>query len=168
MTTMKKSACHLLLPALLSLSLMSGGRNAEAVSHRILETGPYVYFRSRDPELRVFTDAESFTSFYSALHRSRVPAPKPPSVDFSQSLVLFVSAGEKPTAGFSVELVGVRRRKDTLEVEVLLIEPAEGSFQAQVVTHPYLIVTTPRAAYERIELVNDRGELLDRVLKPDL
>jgi hypothetical protein len=168
---MKKAntaACHLLLPALLSLSLISGGKKAEAVSHRVLEAGPYVYFRSRDPEVRVFADAESFTSFYTALHRSRVPSPKPPQVDFTQSLVIFVSAGEKPTAGFSVELLGMSRRKDTLEVEVLLIEPAGGSFQAQVITHPYLIATATLADYERVELVNDRGELLDRVLKPDL
>jgi hypothetical protein len=153
-----------------SLCLVSfiGARSKADVEYETIESGIYVYFRVREPEMRFFQDQQSFESFYTSLHRSRVPAPEAPSVDFTQSIVIFVSAGEKPTAGFSVELVGVRRIKDTLEVEVLLLEPAEGSFQAQVITHPYLIVTTPRADYERIELVNDRGELLDRVLTPEL
>jgi hypothetical protein len=166
MMTRARIPVILLLPLALSVFLFTGGRHTTDVGYRVLEGGGYVFFRSDGPTLRVFVEEEDFTSFYRSIHRAKVPSPAPPYVDFSRDVALFISAGEKSTAGYSIELTGMRMRGETLEVRVLLIEPAEGSFQAQVVTHPYLIAATSRGSYTRIDLVNDRGDLLDRVPVP--
>ena len=73
--------------------------------------------------------------------------------DFSESAVLVVHAGRRPTAGYGVTVTRVRllpegadvdRRE--LVVEAVVEGPPEGSMAATVVTAPYAVITLPADA----------------------
>ena len=68
---------------------------------------------------------------------------KPP-VDFTKEMVLAVFLGTRPTAGFSVEIVGAREEGATLIVSYRETRPQAGSVAAQVLTSPYHLVAVPK------------------------
>ena len=67
-----------------------------------------------------------------------------PAVDFSHSLVAGVFLGSRPTAGFTVEVVRVRRQGDVAVVEYVEHLPERGALTAQVLTAPFHLVSLPR------------------------
>jgi hypothetical protein len=72
------------------------------------------------------------------------PAASPPHVDFRTNMVAAVFAGDRPTPGYSVEIVDARRQTDTLGIRVAESRPARGMMAAQVVVTPFHIVALPR------------------------
>jgi len=69
-----------------------------------------------------------------------------PNVDFSKEIVVAVFMGTRPTAGFSVEIVGVREEGATLVVSYRETRPAPQALTAQVLTSPFHIVAVPKGA----------------------
>ena len=52
-------------------------------------------------------------------------------------------SGSKPTAGYAVEIVGVRTQGSDLIVEVARREPGRGTLAAQILTEPFHLVSVP-------------------------
>ncbi len=71
-------------------------------------------------------------------------AAAPPRVDFSTQMVAAVFAGDRPTPGYSVEIVDARRQGDTLGIVVTESPPAPGLLAAQIIVTPFHIVALPR------------------------
>jgi hypothetical protein len=69
-----------------------------------------------------------------------------PPVDFVKETVLAVFLGSRPTAGFSIEIVGTRQDGPTLIVQYRETRPAAGGIVAQVLTSPYHIVAMSKSA----------------------
>jgi hypothetical protein len=69
-----------------------------------------------------------------------------PVVDFGKEMVVAVFMGSRPTAGFSVEIVGTRVDGSALVVQYRETRPAADAFVAQVLTMPYHIAAVPRRA----------------------
>jgi hypothetical protein len=69
-----------------------------------------------------------------------------PAVDFGKEMVVAVFMGSRPTAGFSVEIVGTRVDGSALVVQYRETRPAADAFVAQVLTMPYHIAAVPRRA----------------------
>jgi protease stability complex PrcB-like protein len=69
-----------------------------------------------------------------------------PAVDFSKEVVVGVFLGTRPTAGFSMEIVGVRVEGAALVVSYKETRPAPDSVAAQVLTSPFHIVAVPKGA----------------------
>jgi hypothetical protein len=67
-----------------------------------------------------------------------------PAVDFDKEMVVAVFLGTRPTAGFSVEIVGAREEGTTLIVSYRESRPQPGTITAQVLTSPYHIVAVPK------------------------
>jgi hypothetical protein len=67
-----------------------------------------------------------------------------PNVDFSRDVVVAVFMGTRPTAGFSIEIVGVREDGPALVVSYKETRPAPDSVAAQVLTSPFHIVAVPK------------------------
>ena len=63
-------------------------------------------------------------------------------VAFWTSPCVFV--GSRPTAGYSVEIVGTRRENGALVVQYRETAPERGMMTAQVLTSPYHLVSVPR------------------------
>ena len=67
-----------------------------------------------------------------------------PSVDFTQSIVVAVFLGTRPTAGFAVEITAVRTEGNGAVVEYRERRPARDALLAQILTSPFHIVRLAR------------------------
>jgi hypothetical protein len=133
----------------------------ESITYIILGEGNHASFRDTKPSISVFTDQNEFEGFYKTMHKSRVPKAEPPAVDFTNSLILFLSHGEKRTSGYTIEIRRIYSRGTALVVKAVLRSPPEDSFTAQVITHPYLLIQIKVNGFTRVELVDETGEVLD-------
>ncbi len=145
---------------LLLLTASKPARTAQ-VEYRVLEEGTNAAHRVTGPNIMVFTGDQELRTFYNQVHRTEIPRPEPPDVDFQRHTVVFLSYGEQRTSGYKIELRSVIKRKDSLILKTLLVTPPPDSFQAQVMTHPYLFVLVPRDDYRRVQLMDEKGEVLD-------
>jgi hypothetical protein len=81
---------------------------------------------------------------WSALWSQHAGERARPAVDFTKEMVLAVFLGTRPTAGFSVEIVGAREDGGALIVSYRETRPAPGGVTAQVLTSPYHLVAVPK------------------------
>ena len=96
------------------------------------------------------------TEEWTALWRLHGGERTRPNVDFSREVVVAVFMGTRPTAGFAVDIVGVRQEGQALVVSYRETRPAPDALTAQVLTSPFHIVAVPRGATTdvRFERVN--------------
>jgi hypothetical protein len=82
---------------------------------------------------------------WALLWRSHAGLLKPaPAVDLTKRTVVAVFLGSRPTAGYTVEIVGTRQEGKTLIVEWREGRPKERMLLAQVLTSPAVIVSIPK------------------------
>lgn len=81
---------------------------------------------------------------WDTLWKSHAGPQAAPAVDFSTSMVAAVFLGERPTGGYRVEIVGVRREKDALVVEYVERAPGAADIVTQILTSPFHIVKLPQ------------------------
>lgn len=83
-----------------------------------------------------------------------VPSPPAPKVDFAHEMVIAVFAGEKPTSGYSVEIVRVETQRSRVSYGVLLVVKVRyrriGNITEDVITKPYHIIRIPRIDFARV------------------
>ena len=131
------------------------------MEYRILEEGNHAAFINTGPSILVFTDRHEYEAFYKTIHIDRESVPVPPEVDFTGSIVIFLSYGEKRTSGFSIEIRKLFTRGNALVIRTILRSPPDDSFLSQVITQPYLILQAADEDYKRVELIDETGDILD-------
>jgi len=77
-----------------------------------------------------------------ALHAG--PDTAAPAVDFDSTIVAAAFAGERPTAGQGIEIIGAIGEPDGVRLMVEERAPGSGMVAAQVLTSPFHIVSFPR------------------------
>jgi hypothetical protein len=83
---------------------------------------------------------------WKALWKDHAPTEQMPSVDFAKNMVAGIFLGSKPSAGYDVEIVGVRTQEKDLIVEYVQKQPGRGTMAAQILTEPYHLVAVPTHA----------------------
>ncbi|MDP4547014.1 MAG: protease complex subunit PrcB family protein [Marinobacter sp.] len=73
-------------------------------------------------------------------------------VDLSQEQLIFVTLGQKPTAGYSLGLAGVSQEKSTLKLHMDLKAPEPGTMVAQVITSPCVVLAAASGDWDRLEV----------------
>ena len=141
----------------------SGGKPSmeHTLSYTVLETGKDAAFSERKPSLLLFTEEGNFDRFCASLHINQVPVPVPPAVDFNENVVAFISYGQKNTGGYSIDVLRVFTARDTLFIKAQGRQPLPDSFQIQVLTHPYAMLSITRGDFKSVDLIDERGERLD-------
>lgn len=94
-----------------------------------------------DPRRTIVRDPSAWRALWVAHAGPDVPLP---DVDFSTRMVAAAFAGERPTPGYEIEIVGPRRNGSTVAVVVSEVHPPPGMLAAQVIVTPFHIVTLPR------------------------
>ncbi len=61
------------------------------------------------------------------------------NVDFTKQMILYVSLGEKPTAGYSVVISGVKYGTNKIQVFITQKSPQPGAVTAQIITYPVCV-----------------------------
>jgi len=80
--------------------------------------------------------------------RTLAEALKVPTIDWEKQMVIVVTAGAKPTGGYSVEVLGVTAQDKTLTVRWKLNSPGRDSIVTQAFTHPAQAVLVDTAEGE--------------------
>lgn len=92
---------------------------------------------------------------WAALWRQHAGDRALPAVDFGSRTVVAVFLGSRSSAGFTVEITGVRETTGGLIVTWQERRPQRGEVSAQVLTSPGIIATVPRFAgeikFEKVE-----------------
>jgi uncharacterized membrane protein len=94
-----------------------------------------------DPARHVIRDAAAWQALWSS-HAG--PGSQAPPVDFGTEMVVAAFAGERPTPGHGIEIVGARRESASLAVNVSEVQPPRGMIAPQLIVSPFHIVTVPR------------------------
>jgi uncharacterized membrane protein len=94
-----------------------------------------------DPARHVVRDSAAWEALWTS-HAG--PGSRPPHVDFATEMVVAAFAGERPTPGHGIEIVGARRASASLGVSVSEVQPPRGMIAAQIIVTPFHIVTLPR------------------------
>lgn len=94
-----------------------------------------------DPARHVVRDSAAWEALWSS-HAG--PGSQPPHVDFATQMVVAAFAGERPTPGHGIEIVGARRESASLAVSVSEVQPPRGMIAAQIIVTPFHLVTLPR------------------------
>jgi hypothetical protein len=92
------------------------------------------------------TAVASTPASWEKLWRSYASDRPLPQVDFTRRRVVAIFLGSRPTAGFGIEIVGVKTEGDTTTVEWTEVRPEQGLLLAQVMTSPALIASIPTTA----------------------
>jgi hypothetical protein len=83
---------------------------------------------------------------WQALWKDHSPNGKLPAVDFASNMVVGVFLGTEPSAGYAVEIVGVKTEGDGLVVEYVQRQPRRGTLAAQILTAPFHLIAVTRQA----------------------
>lgn len=88
-----------------------------------------------------FTEGE-----WSTLWRAHAGDKALPKVDFTKRRVIAIFLGSRPTAGYEIEIVGVKADGGNVTVEWTEVRPKPGVLLAQVMTSPAVIASIPTTA----------------------
>ena len=82
---------------------------------------------------------------WRALWKEHSAVPPPGDVpDFARETILAVFLGQRPTAGYAIEMTSVTQQGGMFVVEYVEHKPASNASTAQVLTSPFQIVRIPR------------------------
>lgn len=97
----------------------------------------------REPQERVLRTKETWEEFWKKLHPdSGARKPLLPEVDFAKESVVVIAWGERPSAGWTLEVKSVRVEGGEAVVEVVRRAPTGAALA--VVSHPYILVKTSK------------------------
>jgi hypothetical protein len=94
----------------------------------------------RDARQVVVRDPETWCNLWAEHVKGRVPEPPLPPVDFVREMVIAFFLGEKPTAGYEVDITEIILLEGRLVVQVDIKSPPPGVALFQVLTQPFHIV----------------------------
>jgi len=94
-----------------------------------------------DPARYVVRDPAAWAALWASHAGS---GSQPPDVDFATEMVVAAFAGERPTPGHAIEIVGARRESASLAISVSEVQPPHGMIAAQLIVSPFHIATLPR------------------------
>jgi hypothetical protein len=90
-------------------------------------------------QVLVVRSHEHWQSIWRTLGRSA-----PASFDPRQQVAVYVSLGDRPSAGYSARLVSATERDERLFIVWEEVAPARNQATAQMITHPWLMVVVNR------------------------
>ncbi|WDD36526.1 protease complex subunit PrcB family protein (plasmid) [Nostoc sp. UHCC 0926] len=96
----------------------------------------------------VIDNSEEWIDLWQQHTYNTEPPPPVPQVDFTSYSVVAVFAGEKPTSGYSVEILSVEtsgsQSQEQLAITVQHRHPSAGDFVTEALTYPYHMIRIPR------------------------
>ena len=124
-----------------------------AITVDVLQTGIQCGGNAVDVNARWIENAAQLESFGRQHNLAIV------DVDFTQSMVLLVEMGEKPTLGYRLGLAQPEARVIEGRAEVVLEwrEPPKEMMVGQMMTSPCLLLKLARDHYQKVWLIDQQG-----------
>ena len=115
---------------------------------------------------RVVGDERTFWMLYASVHAHRIPAPRPPAVEFDTHVVLVAFLGARSTGGHRTGFGAVAVEGDVARVALVERSPPVGAVLTQVMTTPYAMAALVRRDVKVVELVDGAGAVVLREALP--
>ncbi len=97
------------------------------------------------PQQLVIRTREGWQAAWARHASNRLPPPPCPEIDFSRDMVVVLALGDRPSAGFGLEVESVAKDGAFLRIRARERAPAKGTAQAAVVSRPFHILRVPRS-----------------------
>lgn len=134
---------------------------SQPLLHEVMDRGISIGRHSPDFHFEAMNSPEKFEQAFKLIYSNVLPSPAMPQVDFQEFFVFLASAGEKPTAGYGMDLKKATLQGDLLIIELFLNNPSPGTMQAQVLTNPFLLFKVKRAAeVKKVEVRDQNSRVL--------
>jgi len=98
----------------------------------------------REPLQKVISTNEEWEDLWKKHVSVIVPQPPVPEIDFENTVVAAIFAGEKNKSGYQVRLKEVVSQGKDVVLRYKMVEPPENSFTLSVITQPFLFVKIPK------------------------
>lgn|SRR3989338_3702850 len=96
----------------------------------------------------VIKEASEWRSLWDIVYAGTTPKPVLPGINFNNEIIIAVFQGMRFTGGYSIEIMNVIEKNNSLEILVKETSPSPGSFVTQAFTQPFHIVKTKRVDKE--------------------
>ena len=127
-----------------------------------IETG--VLSGVSDRSFRVIGNGRDFVELYRRIHAGRLPPREPPSVEFTDRVIVVGFMGGCPTTGYTIGFdATVKVVEGAAIIRVIEDRPAPGTMQGAAMTAPYAIGALARGDYDIVRLVDSNGESIATV-----
>jgi PrcB C-terminal len=115
-------------------------------SFDVIHSGTQTGIRAGGSQANVVTDRFELEELFKQITSRQLPAPDLPKVDFAKDIVIYVARDPKPSGGYSLKVRSVKCDGGVMKVDLQEVNPQGNANQAQVITQPYVLLTTPRCA----------------------
>lgn len=110
----------------------------------VIDSGPQTGIQANSSQAAVVTDGFELDELFKQLTSRQLPAPELPVVDFDKNVVIYVARDPKLTAGYALKVRSVKCARGVMTVDMQEVNPKGNANQAQMITQPYVLVTTAR------------------------
>ena len=112
------------------------------------------------PSVHPIPDQASLTQIVTGGRMLGADQPPVPAVDFASNMVMLLSMGQQPSAGYQIGVTAATVRLDSrvLTVSSLWQQPEPGVMQATVITQPCVIFSLPRGDYRAVQIVDQQRQ----------
>ena len=101
-----------------------------------------------DKKEYVIKDISQWKTLWSLVNSRAIPQSDLPNINFDDEMVIAVFQGSHSTGGYSIEIVEILEKANSLEVTVKETSPSPGSIVTQAFTQPYHIIKTKKVDKE--------------------
>ncbi len=113
-------------------------------SFDVIHSGTQTGIRANGSQANVVTDRFELEELFKQITSRQLPAPEVPKVDFAKDIVIYVARDPKPSGGYSLKVRSVKCDSGVMKVDLQEVNPQGNANQAQMITQPYVLLTTPR------------------------
>lgn len=123
---------------------LSGCATPAPQPFEVIHGGPQTGIQANSSQAGVVTDRFELDELFKQLTSRQLPAPELPVVDFDKNVVIYVARDPKPSAGYGLKVRSVKCARGVMSVDMQEVNPQGNANQAQMITQPYVLLTTAR------------------------
>ncbi len=110
----------------------------------VIHAGTQSGIRANSSQANVVTDEFELSELFKSITSRQLPTPELPTVDFAKDIVIYVARDPKPSGGYGLKVRSVKCEGAVMKVDLQEVNPQGNANQAQVITQPYVLLTTAR------------------------
>ncbi len=117
-----------------------------------LETG-YNAAYAQDNSYTRFDESEmDFLATWKMIAGNQIPLPNAPRIDFSNSRVITVFSGQKPTGGYGIAYKSATLEGSTLKLSIEMTSPIPGRAVTQALTSPFVMLEVKNTQFNTVQV----------------
>jgi hypothetical protein len=113
-------------------------------SFEVIHSGAQTGVRANASQASVVTDKFELAELFKSVTSRQLPEPDLPAVDFKKDIAIYVARDPKPSGGYGLKVRSVKCDGGVMKVDLQEVNPQGNANQAQIITQPYVFLTTAR------------------------